>query len=197
SPSPMLVIDRETLRLLAFNVAASVLYGLASEELSVMTALDLVALDQHQPFLDDLQGRGGRERTEWTHVVKELGTVDVRVTAHDVLFSGRPARLVIVADVRERHQPGLELEAAPEANRRQALNDPLTVLPNRAGLHEHVQARIDEGSEARPLAVVFLGVNRFKEINDTLGRVGGDELLNELAARLRLAFRADDTVARV
>ncbi|MBV8236340.1 MAG: diguanylate cyclase, partial [Acidimicrobiia bacterium] len=81
---------------------------------------------------------------------------------------------------------------------RQAYHDSLTGLPNRSAFSERLQAalasarRHDEG-----LAVLFLDLDRFKVVNDSLGHDRGDELLTEVAARLVGCLRAEDTVARM
>ena len=78
-----------------------------------------------------------------------------------------------------------------------ALRDPLTGLANRPLFVECVDqglARIRRG--AGPLAVIFLDVDRFKQINDSLGHSAGDLLLEEISLRLRLAVREADQVAR-
>jgi diguanylate cyclase (GGDEF)-like protein len=80
----------------------------------------------------------------------------------------------------------------------QALYDPLTGLPNRSLLHDRLEQAIAGAQRARrTFAVALMDLNRFKEVNDTLGHDVGDELLREVAARLRRALRAEDTVARM
>jgi diguanylate cyclase (GGDEF)-like protein len=88
--------------------------------------------------------------------------------------------------------------AMTAVERMRRLNDPLTGLANRTLLSiqlEHALARSRRGHGA--LAVYFIDVDRFKQVNDTLGHNGGDELLIEIAARLMSAVRGSDTVARV
>ena len=81
---------------------------------------------------------------------------------------------------------------------RQALNDPLTGLPNRAlflDRLEHALARADRaGSE---VSVLFLDVDGFKLVNDSLGHLAGDRLLVEVARRLQACLRRSDTAARL
>ena len=80
----------------------------------------------------------------------------------------------------------------------QALYDPLTGLPNRSLLQDRLEQAIAQSKRARrTFAVALMDLNRFKEVNDTLGHDVGDELLREVAVRLRRALRADDTVARM
>jgi diguanylate cyclase (GGDEF)-like protein len=72
--------------------------------------------------------------------------------------------------------------------------DALTGLMNRRGLEEFVTRRL---ARHDPFAVLFIDLDHFKPINDTLGHDAGDEVLKEVAARLRKAVRADDLVARI
>jgi diguanylate cyclase (GGDEF)-like protein len=79
-----------------------------------------------------------------------------------------------------------------------ACHDPLTDLPNRGLFADRMaQALGAARRERRFAAAVYLDVERFRMVNDTLGRKGGDELLRETARRLRAAAREQDTVARV
>ena len=90
-----------------------------------------------------------------------------------------------------------KLLEAVEVSRHAALHDPLTGLANRSLILDHLQqalARADRREEL--VAVVFLDLDDFKHINDTLGHVAGDELLVRVAERLRPAVRPSDTLGR-
>ncbi|MGY2074867.1 putative bifunctional diguanylate cyclase/phosphodiesterase [Blastococcus sp. SYSU DS0828] len=78
----------------------------------------------------------------------------------------------------------------------QARHDHLTELPNRAYLHELIDREL-EHPERPALAVLFLDVDGFKEVNDSLGHEVGDELLRRLSTRLLEATRSQDTVGRL
>ena len=81
---------------------------------------------------------------------------------------------------------------------RQALHDPLTGLPNRELLADRVgQAIRTADRELRPAALLLLDLNRFKDINDTLGHHHGDQLLIQVSQRIGRALREADTVARL
>jgi diguanylate cyclase (GGDEF)-like protein len=76
----------------------------------------------------------------------------------------------------------------------EALHDGLTGLPNREAFRQRAAAEV---GDRRDGAVVVVDLNRFKEVNDTLGHHAGDELLRVIAGRLRTALRVEDTVARL
>ena len=79
-----------------------------------------------------------------------------------------------------------------------ALYDFLTGLPNRRLFHDHLKIEISKTRRANlPLALLFLDLDGFKDVNDTLGHDMGDVLLKEAAERLRKCIRESDTVARL
>ena len=105
---------------------------------------------------------------------------------------GMPARRVSVfSDVTERWR-------SSERMRHLAFHDPLTELPNRMLLLERLGQLIGHtGSEARNAAVIFIDLDRFKVVNDTLGHAVGDGLLKAVAGDLQALVRHSDTVARL
>ncbi len=90
-----------------------------------------------------------------------------------------------------------ELSELKEELRYQAFHDPLTGLANRSLFLERLAERLaDEGRDAQP-AVLFLDLDDFKVVNDTLGHGAGDHLLAEVAERLKNVLREDDLAARL
>jgi diguanylate cyclase (GGDEF)-like protein len=90
------------------------------------------------------------------------------------------------------------LRRQAEVNEHQAFHDALTDLPNRTLFHDRVgQALAVSRREHIPAAVMIMDLDRFKEVNDTLGHASGDELLMQAGVRLRAALRESDTVARL
>lgn len=91
-----------------------------------------------------------------------------------------------------------ELLALTEQLEHQAYHDTLTGLANRATFDTNLQAAINYASRRKlKLAVMFLDLDRFKSINDTLGHAVGDKLLVEMADRLNHCLRQSDTLARL
>jgi diguanylate cyclase (GGDEF)-like protein len=98
----------------------------------------------------------------------------------------------------ERKQAQEALRQNEAALRHQALHDALTGLPNRVLLQDRVQqAMLAAQHDPQPLALLLLDLDRFKEVNDTLGHQHGDLLLQQVAERLRATLRGADTVARL
>lgn len=91
-----------------------------------------------------------------------------------------------------------ELKENEERIRNLAYYDPLTNLPNRRLFHDRLSVAIAHAHRSNTkLAVLFVDLDRFKRINDSLGHAVGDQLLQEVTRRLKAAVREDDTVARM
>ncbi len=111
-----------------------------------------------------------------------------RFTPHDVHFLQAAAN--VLADAIERH-------SADEALRHRVLHDPLTGLPNRPSFVDSLgDALTRSGVSGSPVGILFLDLDNFKLINDSMGHHAGDELLRAVAPRLRGHLRPGDIVAR-
>lgn len=99
--------------------------------------------------------------------------------------------LVQLDDVTERRH-------AQERLNHLALHDPLTGLPNRVLFHDRASAALRNGQRTRCwIGVLFVDLDHFKVVNDSLGHLAGDQVLRELATRLVAILRPGDTVARM
>ncbi len=99
--------------------------------------------------------------------------------------------VVVVTDITKQKEAEATL-------RRMASYDPLTSLPNRTLLMDRVNHAIDRAKRYKlSICLFFLDLDRFKQVNDSLGHEAGDTLLKEVANRLTQCLRADDTVARL
>lgn len=105
---------------------------------------------------------------------------------------GDIARFVtLLTDIREQKGQQRRLEAL-------ALYDPLTGLPNRALLIDRLERALDRSQrDGTGLAVGFLDLDGFKQVNDLYGHQAGDELLRVLAERMQRLLRTGDTLARL
>jgi diguanylate cyclase (GGDEF)-like protein len=95
------------------------------------------------------------------------------------------------------HEDITERRQAEKKIAHMARHDALTDLPNRVLLRDRLAQALDELPEGERLAVLYLDLDHFKSVNDTLGHQIGDELLKVVADRLRASVREVDTVARV
>ena len=103
-----------------------------------------------------------------------------------------------IRDFADRIGVALTSAARDEALYRQARYDNLTGLPNRFLLVERLKQEISQATRSdKQFAVLYVDLDRFKQVNDSLGHAAGDELLKEAAHRLRECVRDSDTVARV
>jgi len=97
----------------------------------------------------------------------------------------------------ERDRLRREIERLQGLHLRTALRDPLTKLPNLQLFRERLQRLLTQGRRSgKRLAVLFLDLDRFKEVNDDFGHEVGDRLLCELARRFTASVRETDTAAR-
>jgi diguanylate cyclase (GGDEF)-like protein/PAS domain S-box-containing protein len=189
SPVPTL-LSEQGMRLAHVNDAFCVLVGRQAEQLLGTGWLTCV----HPDDLDDLIERvsdvlEGGDAEVRARLLRADGGVRTTVIRFAHLFTpGVGAGFVgTIEDVTDR----LAFEAQLA---HQASHDPLTGLPNRTRLADHVADRFVPGSSR--LACLFLDLDNFKVVNDSLGHAAGDELLAEVAGRLRATVRPGDLVAR-
>ena len=181
------------------SVSSSVhtILGLDASTLIGEQLLELVHLDDIATAQAVLTQAKSRPRAAFSAAEFRVRSGDGRwrmleATIANLLRDPDVAGIVLNArDVSERK--ALETELT-----RQALHDSLTGLANRALFRErinHALARRDRLEQ--PLAVLFLDLDGFKEVNDSFGHVVGDELLRQASKRLIESTRAGDTVARI
>jgi diguanylate cyclase (GGDEF)-like protein/PAS domain S-box-containing protein len=113
------------------------------------------------------------------------------VTGSPIELDGQPALLTTAYDITKRKE-------AEDYTRHVAFHDALTDLPNRALFIDRADAALNLARrESGQVGVILLDVDRFKNVNDSLGHDAGDELIKRSADRLREVLRGSDTVARL
>jgi len=129
-------------------------------------------------------------------LLSSLGIV-VYATTHHVLQIGVIlATATLVIAIARTALAFRELRALADSNR-EARTDDLTGLPNRRLFFERLVARFDAGAAPSRMAVLMIDLDRFKEINDSLGHHVGDDVLRQLGPRLTAAVGSTGTVARL
>jgi len=187
----VMVVDLEE-RIRVANPAAAILLGYDADELVGLRLLDVIETPRNVGNASDTVMRGGTVRQRpmiWRRRDRSRVQVEVSVSMlRDTI--GAPAGMVYVAgDIADRERAA-QIEY-------QAFHDPLTGLPNRTAFSEHLESRlIARAGRGAKLAVLFLDLDGFKLINDSLGHSAGDRVLQVLAQRLRRTVREEDFVCR-
>ncbi|TAM45677.1 MAG: EAL domain-containing protein [Gammaproteobacteria bacterium] len=130
---------------------------------------------------------------------EDRAVIAMKAGAHDYILKGNLKRLVpaVERELREAHVRK-ERRMAEETIRRLAYTDPVTELPNRARFLEQAQQAAEAARDkGHPLALLLMDLERFRDVNDTLGHARGDVLLQQVGTRLQGALFAPDTVARL
>ncbi|MCM5680054.1 PAS domain S-box protein [Schlegelella sp. S2-27] len=183
------------LRIVEVNPALCAMSGYAKDEL-VGRAIDFLFPRCPIDFEPVPTERNGRTNIKLEDVViRHRDGSDVHILMSATLERddhGRSLWLTgFLSNITERKLAERQLE-------RLATHDTLTGLPNRTMLQHRIDALLAEGAEKdEPIAVMFVDLDRFKEINDSMGHEAGDELLRVVAKRLRSRLRPMDVVARV
>ena len=124
--------------------------------------------------------------------------MNVEVSAFGIYEQQNDAALAIFCGTYGVARDVTEKKRAQETIHHQAYHDGLTGLPNRLLFRDRLNLSIIQAKRAgHMLAVMFIDLDRFKSINDTLGHAAGDYLLQSVAARLTKCLRESDTVARL
>ncbi len=141
-------------------------------------------------FIGSLSDSPTTQPCELRLISNDGGLLEASLVGAAISYRGAPAIQLVVEDLTTRN-------ATRRLLAHQALHDPLTGFPSRVLLVDRLRQAIARiGRSDEQVAVLFCDVDRFKAVNDSLGRDAGDELLVAVSRRLRVSIRPGDTVAR-
>jgi diguanylate cyclase (GGDEF)-like protein/PAS domain S-box-containing protein len=189
APDAIFLLDTE-LRVKEANAAAAKLLGTSPEDLYGHDLAEFVTGD-----MGELKRLAAGTEESGVHFEASIllgdGTrVPVEVHANRPM-SDEPLILAFFRDISAIQQSREELYHL-------AHHDPLTMLPNRLLFHDRLGHAIELARrEERQIAVLFLDLDRFKKVNDSLGHPIGDKLLQEVAKRIKNRLREEDTLGRL
>ena len=182
----IIILERSG-QILSSNPAAAQMFGYPEEALRLMK-LDALLIDKPIAGSDESLPMA-RFETSARHSSGDRIPVEVAISESGL--SGTQHRIAIVRDITERKQ-------VQERLSRMANFDSLTGLPNRSSFRERLShAMLRARGSQQQLALMFLDIDRFKTINDSLGHDFGDRLLIQVASRLSACIRHSDALSLV
>ena len=194
NPLAIWIYDAATLKFLDANQSALTQYGYTREAFLQLALSDIVISGSEAEEGERHQVQGRRDHAAdvvQRHRRRDGTQLNVAVRSNEVQHLGRLCKLVIAEDITERWHLNAELV-------QMAHHDALTGLPNRVLFNDRLQQTLSLAKrDSRQFALLYLDLDRFKPVNDSMGHAAGDELLQEVAARIRNQVRESDTVARV
>ncbi|WP_213876640.1 EAL domain-containing protein [Pseudomonas sp. dw_358] len=194
SPDAIVITERESGRYLEVNEGFCRLTGYQASEVLGRTVSDIDIwpdVGQRNQLLQDLLDHGRVTLREMLGRNKRGEILTMELSVEPITLNEAPCLLITARDISQ-------LKNAQAQIRHLAYHDPLTNLPNRAMLMERVSQQIAllKRSDLRG-ALLFLDLDHFKHINDSLGHPVGDAVLKIVTARLEASVRLEDTVARL
>jgi diguanylate cyclase (GGDEF)-like protein/PAS domain S-box-containing protein len=193
--SPIFVKDREH-RWVLLNDSMCKFVGLPREKLIGKSDFDFVPAEQAQIFwtIDDrvfLTGHENENEEEHTDLDGNVRTIVTRKRLVHVGEEEMPLLVAVITDI-------TAFREAEAHSRYLALHDSLSGLANRTLLNDMVDKELSRmATGTSRCALLYIDLDRFKDVNDRLGHQAGDELIRQFAGRITALVRSGDTVARI
>ncbi|WXU22558.1 EAL domain-containing protein [Bradyrhizobium sp. A5] len=195
-PSQITVKDARTRQYLLLNCVAEQLFGQSRQDVVGKTAFDIFPKGPADRITEDdssaLKSAEGLFKDEHAWQMPGMGLryiTSTRIGLRDE--AGEPRYLIhVIDDVTERRR-------ADEKIAHMAHYDALTDLPNRTLFREQIERELEKVAGGEQFALLYIDVDEFKGINDSLGHHVGDDLLKAIATRLRGCLKKSDLIARL
>jgi diguanylate cyclase (GGDEF)-like protein/PAS domain S-box-containing protein len=194
-----IILDIENLHFIEANENALTLFGLDSQVIQNFTPLDISPRMQPNGIssIELAQKNIGRlfcEESivfEWTHLNKAGSEIICEISLALLPSLGRRLAIASIRDITEQKKLEQEIYAL-------AFYDPLTGLANRRLLLDQLKAEVSVAKRNKTFgAILFLDLDRFKLLNDSLGHHAGDQLLRQVSKRIKSVIRIEDMAARI
>jgi diguanylate cyclase (GGDEF)-like protein/PAS domain S-box-containing protein len=198
----IVLVDRATMRFVDVNNTMCELVGYSREELLGMGPQDVMAVaraDLEKSYDDLIADPAGSPASNVSsrYRCKDGSDLPFDATRRVVRSGGADMIVAIARDIRSRIAAEEALRISNERLSYLAQFDTLTGLPNRHVFRDRLAQTLVQGKRSsRPVGVMFVDLDRFKQVNDTLGHGLGDMLLKQTAQRLAECVRDGDTVGR-
>ncbi len=195
SSNEIFIIDAKSLRFIQVNRGALQNLGYTAQEMEAMTPIDITPEFTQESFKTLVEPLYQDEKEEIVfkaHHLRKQGTLyPVEVCLQLSLQDTPPVFVAFIQDITERIQAERKLQ-------HMAHHDSLTTLPNRILFAQNLEQSLARSNRHNmAVAVMFLDLDRFKIINDTLGHDIGDKALQALSGRLNSCVKQGDSVARL
>lgn len=192
APLPLLIVRASDQRLLYANERALEQFAMDLDTALSRSLADFYAEPENRAQVAEALSRQGSVRDAEVNLKDGTGRQFwLLLSAQPIRFEGSVCLLVALANIDHRKRMQEEM-------RRRALHDQLTGLPNRALFMESLERAIAQARRrGSRFSVLFIDLDRFKEVNDSMGHHAGDALLQAVAQRLGTAVRQSDLVARL
>ena len=194
----VITFDADT-RIQSCNQAARRIFGFASDEEVIGSPFVTLATEHLRHHLEDFlthvrqwhEPRPGGLSREIAGLRRDGSTFPLSLTLSQINHAGRATFIALTRDLSQQHEAAEQIHYL-------AYYDRLTDLPNRRLLLDNLKrALVMSARSGQHGALILLDLDHFKRLNDTLGHAIGDELLQQVAARLKISVRESDQIARL